>query len=195
MTSGRQRGDNGPPGTTMLLVLGYEWPVLAGFGPRNPSRWPWPDRQFRFPAGSGQIDPSRTRSSHFWPFPGSTDHPFGLQIRGPGHLATARRSRRFARDRGGTFGWLAGWPLLRGTAPKIRSPLPRGNAPKIRSPLPRGAALEIRSPLPRGTAPNIRSPLLKGTAPKIRSPLLEGTAPISGGPNRKYHRPVVFFTW
>ena len=35
---------------------------------RNPSGWPRPVRQFRFPAGSGQIDPSRTRSCHFWPF-------------------------------------------------------------------------------------------------------------------------------
>ena len=83
--------------------------VLAGLGPRSPSGWPRPVRGFRFQAGSGQIDPSRTRSSHFWPFPGSTDHPFGLQIRGPDHWATARRSRRFAGDRGGTRGWTLGW--------------------------------------------------------------------------------------
>ena len=82
---------------------------FAGFGPRNPSGWPRPVRGFRFPAGSGQIDPSRTRSSHFWPFPGSTDHPFGLQIRGPDHWATAPRSRRFPGDRGGTIGGTLGW--------------------------------------------------------------------------------------
>merc|ERR1712039_145448 len=40
------------------------------FTARNPSGWPRPVRQFRFPAGSGQIDPSRTRSCNFWQFPG-----------------------------------------------------------------------------------------------------------------------------
>ena len=78
-------------------------------GSRNPSGWTRFDRQFRFPAGSGQIDPSRTRSSHFWPFPVSTLEAFGLQIRGPDHWATAARSRRFPGDLWGTLGWTLGW--------------------------------------------------------------------------------------
>ena len=64
--------------------------------------------------------PVRPTFGHFRGRPGSTDRP--------DHWATARRSRRFARDRGGTLGWTLGW--LAG------SPLPRGAAPKIRSPLP-----------------------------------------------------------
>ena len=45
------------------------------FGSRDPSGRTRFDRGFRFPAESGQTDPSRTRSCHFSPFGGSTADP------------------------------------------------------------------------------------------------------------------------
>ena len=51
----------------LVASLQAENPTENGrFRPRNPSGWTRFDRQFRFPAISGQIDPSRTRSCHFW---------------------------------------------------------------------------------------------------------------------------------
>ena len=52
--------------------------------------------------------PVRPTFGHFQGRPG-LDRPLGMQIRGPDHWATARRSRRFARDRGGTIGGTLGW--------------------------------------------------------------------------------------
>ena len=46
---------------------------------RSPSRWSRFELRFRFPARSGQTDPSQTRSSHFWPSEGSTPTPLGCK--------------------------------------------------------------------------------------------------------------------
>ena len=73
--TGRTRERRPPAGFSRFAPGGKsENPTRNGrFTARNPSGWPRPVRQFRFPAGSGQIDPSRTRSCHFWPFPGSAN--------------------------------------------------------------------------------------------------------------------------
>ena len=79
------------------------------FRPRNPSGRTRFDRGFRFPAGSGQIDPSRTRSCHFWPFfkEPPVDKQFGkipAEISG-GIFGRNFRARKFGRKfRSGNFG-------------------------------------------------------------------------------------------
>ena len=105
-----QKIDLGWPGSSPGLGQGQALGKIAPIFPRaSQDVKKWRPRDFFgiLELESRCASSSWTGSHHFWPSGGSAADPLGMQIRGQDHWATARRSRRFARDP-----WLTGWVAL-----------------------------------------------------------------------------------